>query len=214
MRLFQTRFHQKKRFNEEAQKLGINSNSAIVVYDDKGIYSSARCWYLFKAFGHQNIAVLDGGLPEWISRGFSVERKKDISYPRGDFKGYYHSKYFNFFDDIEQLREDPGYQILDARSGDRFNGLVAEPREGLRSGNIPNSRSLPFKDLLDGNGMKPVNELKEILRAYNIEDKSLVFSCGSGITACVLALAAAMAGYKNTSVYDGSWTEYGTLTHD
>lgn len=199
-------------FNHEAQNLGINANSAIVVYDDKGIYSSARVWYLFKAFGHNNIAVLDGGLPEWINKGLPLENKQNRQQEKGDFEGKYNPNYFKFFEDILKIEEDKDYQILDARSYDRFHGAVPEPRAGLRSGNIPNSKSLSFKELMRGNYMKTEHEIKEILASFNINNKKLVFSCGSGITACILALAAEIAGYRNTSVYDGSWTEYGTLT--
>jgi thiosulfate/3-mercaptopyruvate sulfurtransferase len=201
-----------EQFSTEAQNLGINQDSAIVVYDNKGIYSSARVWYLFKAFGYTNVAVLDGGLPEWINKGCAVEGKQAREVAKGDFIGKYNSDAFKFFDDINVISNDSTCQILDARSNNRFNGLVAEPRAGLRSGNIPNSKSLPFKELMTGNCMKPESELKEIMSSFNLEDKKLVFSCGSGITACILALASEIVGYTNFSVYDGSWTEYGTLT--
>lgn len=202
-----------EQFTIEAQNLGIKQDSAIVVYDDKGIYSSARVWYLFKAFGHKNVAVLDGGLPEWINNGYPVEDKQIREVDSGDFIGKYNSDNFKFFDDIKVISDDNSCQIFDARSNDRFNGLVAEPRAGLRSGNIPNSKSLPFKELMKGNAMKSESELREILSSFDIENKRLVFSCGSGITACILALASEIVGYNNFSVYDGSWTEYGTLTH-
>ena len=199
-------------FTIEAQKLGINQDTAIVVYDDKGIYSSARVWFLFKAFGHDNVAVLDGGLPEWIANGYAVVEKQFREVERGDFIGTYNSEYFKFFDDIKIILTNNSYQILDARSRDRFESLVTEPRAGLRSGNIPNSKNLPFNALLNRNCMKSENELKKILSSFDINNKKLVFSCGSGITACILALASEIAGYNNFSVYDGSWTEYGTLT--
>ncbi|MFK2820362.1 sulfurtransferase [Flavobacteriaceae sp. LMIT009] len=201
-----------EQFTAESQNIGINQDSAIVVYDDKGIYSSARVWYLFKAFGHKNIAVLDGGLPEWIDNDYAVVDKQIREVDRGDFIGKYNSETFKFFDDIKVVSDDNSFQILDARSSNRFKGLEAEPRAGLRSGNIPNSESLPFKELMNRNCMKPESELREILSSFNIENKKLVFSCGSGITACILALASEITGYNNFSVYDGSWTEYGTLT--
>ena len=202
-----------QQFTEAAQELGINSNSLIVVYDDKGIYSSARVWYLFKTFGHNKIAVLDGGLPEWIEKGYPVEKKITKDLVKGNFVGVYRPNNFKFFDDIEKIKGDTNYQILDARSSDRFNGTIAEPRAGLRSGNIPSSKNLPFKDLMNGNCMKNKSELQEILTSINSDNKELVFTCGSGITACIIALAATVANTNNPmSVYDGSWTEYGTLT--
>lgn len=202
-----------EQFNREAQNLGVNNDSAIVVYDDKGIYSSARVWYLFKAFGHDNVAVLDGGLPEWIQKGFQTEEKNtNVNYTKGGFTGTYQPNYFKFFNDIKIISDDSSCKILDARSRTRFLGEVPEPREGLRSGHIPNSISLPFANLIEGNCMKPKSKLFKIFSDLNISDKKLIFSCGSGITACILALAAEVSGYKNLSVYDGSWTEYGSLT--
>ena len=201
-----------KQFNQEAQNLGICRDSLLVVYDDYGFYSSARAWWLFKAFGHQQVAVLDGGLPEWKNKGFPLEEKHVSNYDKGDFSGKINSEMFKFFFDIEILKSTEDTIILDARSKDRFDGLLPEPREGLRSGNIPNSKNLPYQKLFFGNVLKSSPELKTIFHNLNPENKKMVFTCGSGVTACILALGAELSGYKNLSVYDGSWTEYGTLT--
>ena len=202
-----------EQFSTEAQKLGINKDSAIVVYDAKGIYSSARVWWLFKAFGHDNIAVLNGGLPEWLKANYKTESKQNKEFELGDFVANYNPEYFKFFDDIQNSIYNKNDLILDARSADRFNGLVEEPREGLRSGHIPNSKSLPYSELFDENKLKSDDELTSIFNTFNSTEKNLIFSCGSGITACILALGADLAGYKNLSIYDGSWTEYGSLTN-
>ena len=202
-----------EQFTNEARNLGINTDSAIVVYDDKGIYSSARAWWLFKAFGHENVAVLDGGLPEWIKFNYKTESKQKFESQPGDFIGKYNPQYFKFFDDIKRSIDNTDYLILDARSAERFQGLVNEPREGLRSGHIPNSKSLPYTELFIENKMKDWNELISIFNKFANSNKELIFSCGSGITACILALGANIAGYEKLSVYDGSWTEYGTLTN-
>ena len=201
-------------FTKEAQKLGINKDSAIVVYDDKGIYSSARVWWLFKAFSHENVSVLDGGLPEWINCTYKTEPKKQLKVKQGDFVGIYNPKYFKFFKDIQNSIKNKKELILDARSSDRFNGLVEEPREGLRSGHIPKSKNLPYTVLFDENKLKSEKDLNSIFDTFDSNDKNLIFSCGSGITACILALGADIAGYTKLSVYDGSWTEYGSLTKD
>jgi thiosulfate/3-mercaptopyruvate sulfurtransferase len=198
-------------FTIEAQKLGVNKDSAVVIYDDKGIYSSARAWYLFKAFGCNNVAVLDGGLPEWKKENFQTEDKVNSKAERGNFESRYNSDYFKFFNDMEVLSTNSKCLILDARSSNRFKGLVPEPRIGLRSGIIPNSKNLPFADLINGNCLKSKESLKAIFNNLAKPDKKLIFSCGSGITACILALGAEIAGFKNLSVYDGSWTEYGSL---
>ena len=202
-----------EKFTKEAQVLGINQNSKIVVYDDKGIYSSARVWYLFKAFGHENVAVLDGGLPEWLRANYRIEDKKVYPTKKGNFVGKYNPKYFKFFNDIQKSIKNSNELILDARITDRFYGLVDEPRKGLRSGHIPNSKNLPYTDLLQENKLKTENEIISIFNTFDCKDKSLIFSCGSGISACVLALGADKIGFKDISVYDGSWTEYGTLTN-
>lgn len=199
-------------FTEEAQKLGVNNDSIIVVYDDKGIYSSARAWYLFKSFGFEQVAVLDGGLPEWMIHGYEVEDKQSNSKPKGNFIAKYNSERFKFFKDIQESSNNDNHLIIDARSANRFNGLVPEPRKGLRSGTIPNSMNLPFPELFNGNCYKSIEDIAKEFDKINATNKHLVFSCGSGITACILALGAVLIDKKDVSVYDGSWTEYGTLT--
>ncbi|MCB0382276.1 MAG: sulfurtransferase, partial [Psychroserpens sp.] len=202
-----------KQFQEEAQRLGVNNDSVIVVYDNKGIYWSPRVWWLFKTFGLKTIAVLDGGLPEWKQQGFeTLSGKSHRNWIKGNFSATYDNSKMCFFDDILKLTHANAVQILDARSEARFKGLVPEPRNGLRSGTIPNSKNLPYTNLFKGNCFKSTQELKEIFGTFNIEEKSLIFSCGSGITACILALAAEITGHQKNTVYDGSWTEYGTLT--
>lgn len=199
-------------FIKAAQQLGIDNNSMIVVYDDHGIYSSARAWWMFRSMGHTNIAVLNGGMPAWKQAGFALEEKKSIDVEQGNFIGMYDPNFFldhqyvlDHLDDIEQT-------VIDARAENRFKGLVEEPREGLRSGHIPGSKNLPYTDLLEDGKMKKPEELKEKLLTIIPKNKKLVFSCGSGITACVLVLGAELSGYQNLSVYDGSWTEWGSIS--
>jgi thiosulfate/3-mercaptopyruvate sulfurtransferase len=199
-------------FQTEARALGINQDSLIVVYDDKGIYSSARVWWLFKTFGFDNVAVLDGGLPEWESSGFKVEAYTEKVYPKGDFEAIYNSKLMTNFKGVNTYSRESKTLIIDARSDTRFKCLVDEPREGLRRGTIPNSVNMPYTAILNGNIMKSKAELSTIFNTLVEDNTKLVFSCGSGITACILALAATICDYKNLVVYDGSWTEYGTLT--
>jgi len=209
---FPTTLPSAEQFEREARALGINQDSLIVVYDTKGIYSSARVWWLFKTFGFENVSVLDGGLPEWKRLNYqTVTSLEDANWYAGDFKAIYKSKNMCFFNTISEISTNKNYLILDARSSDRFQSLVAEPRIGLRSGTIPNSENLPYTDLLNGYCLKSTEDLKTIFSTFNIEDKSLIFSCGSGITACILALAATILRYEKLTVYDGSWTEYGTL---
>jgi len=208
---FPTAFPSEEQFTKSAQELGINSDSAIVIYDEQGIYSSPRAWWLFKAFGHDNVAVLDGGFPAWKNANFEVENKQAYQGKLGNFKASYRPGLMKFFEDVKRESQDKNHLVIDARSESRFNCLEPEPRAGLRMGTILNSVNIPFEDLLVGQEFKSEKELKQVFQKFAKEDDNLTFSCGSGITACVLALGAEMAGYKHLSVYDGSWTEWGTL---
>lgn len=197
-------------FERAAQNLGINNSSALVIYDQHGIYSSARGWYMFRAMGHDNVAVLDGGLPAWEQSGYPVMPKNEYQGGRGDFSARLNSDYFESHKEVLTSLEDPSKLILDARAHDRFLGRVEEPRKGLRSGHIPKSRSLPYTELQDGGKMKNKLDLEALFDERVDANQSLMFSCGSGITACVLALGAELTGRSRYSVYDGSWTEWGS----
>ena len=198
-------------FQKEARALGINNESAIVVYDDKGIYSSARVWWLFKAFGFDNVAVLDGGFPEWIKAGYATEPMKPFEGKAGNFEVTYKPELMTFFEDVKMASKTKSHTIIDARSAGRFNCVEPEPRAGLRMGTIPNSVNLPFEDLLTENLLLEEEAIDAKFEKLANKEAPIIFSCGSGITACVLALGATMTGYTNISVYDGSWTEWGSL---
>lgn len=208
---FPNTFPSLEQFVTEAKSLGISDNSCIIVFDEKGIYSSARVWWMFKAFGHTNVAVLNGGLPSWKKAGFGLEPYEDYTGTIGDFSAKLDPSFIAFFKDMEDMVHNQSHTILDARSESRFLGLEEEPRAGLRAGNIPTSKNLPFENLLENGEFKSREVLKKLFDTVTEKDKPMVFSCGSGITACILALGAEMIGYKELSVYDGSWTEWGTL---
>ncbi|OUS00936.1 sulfurtransferase [Flavobacteriales bacterium 33_180_T64] len=203
----------REQFEKEACELGINNESLIIVYDNKGVYWSPRVWWLFKTFGFDNVAVLDGGLPQWKKLHYeTVSTLNSKGWHVGNFKTNYQADRVCYFHQILTISRDENCIILDARSEERFKKIAPEPRLGLRSGTIPNSMSLPYINLLNEYCLKPKAELKVIFNTLKIGDRSLTFSCGSGITACILLLAAEIVGYKKLSVYDGSWTEFGTLT--
>jgi thiosulfate/3-mercaptopyruvate sulfurtransferase len=210
---FPNTFPNRNQFTKSAKKIGINKESAIVVYDDRGIYSSPRAWWLFKSFGHHNVAVLDGGLPHWLEAGYEVHGYEQHKGELGDFEAEYIDGSMQFFKDILKELEQSEKLIIDARAKDRFNGLIPEPRKNLRSGHIPGASNMHFEALLNGYSLKNQQELKALFKTINPNQKSMIFSCGSGITACILALAAEVSGYDDLSVYDGSWTEYGTITN-
>lgn len=201
-------FPSAEQFEREARKLGINNDSLIVVYDVYGFYSCARAWWLFKSFGHENIAVLDGGLPAWNAKKYPVESQKEYLGAQGDFKANYQENSIKDYKEVLAKTKDTNTVILDARATNRFTGEVEEPRAGLRSGHIPNSKSLPFSQLIKDGKFMDDEELAKKFKTY--ANKELVFTCGSGVTACILALGAEKAGLKNISVYDGSWTEWGS----
>ncbi len=202
-----------KDFESRARTLGINKDSCIVVYDEHGIYSSPRVWWLFKTMGFDNVAVLDGGFPAWKEIGYSIEEKQECHFKKGNFTVNYNAGLLINSNSVLNSLNDSTKQILDARSSGRFYATSPEPRAEIRSGHIPNSKNLPYSSLLNGSKLKSTTELQELFKNVSLENNKLIFSCGSGITACVLALGAVAAGFDNLAVYDGSWTEWGSLPY-
>ncbi len=198
-------------FQEKAQSLGINHNDCIVVYDVYGIYSAPRVWWMFQAMGFHNIAVLDGGLPEWKSKGFSTTKSLIIPMEKGDFKANFNQELIVSYKNVLESLDDDSINIADARSKGRFLGADPEPREGVRGGHMPNAVSLPFGELLEDGKFKSKDELKRIFFSIFNREKKAIFSCGTGVTACVLGLGATLAGYNQFAIYDGSWTEWGSI---
>jgi len=198
-------------FEKEAQTLGVNQDSCLVIYDDHGIYSSPRAWFMFKSMGFENVAVLNGGLPLWKEKGYTTEETTQTEVSKGNFKSHPVPKTFLNSEDILNIVGSEEQQILDARSEARFFGKAPEPRKGVRSGHIPNSKSLPYSTLLSEFELKSKSELKTLYKELNNKNNPMVFSCGTGITACVLALGAEILGYEDYAVYDGSWTEWGSI---
>jgi thiosulfate/3-mercaptopyruvate sulfurtransferase len=195
-------------FKKKCQNLGINIDSAIVCYDDLGIYSSPRVWWMFQLMGFKNIAVLDGGFPKWEENKYPVEKHQKKIFLKGNFEVNYQLEKIKYTEDVFSAIENDGILIADARSKGRFNSTEPEPRNGLKGGHIPNSISLPFSEILDEGMLKTEDDLKVIFSEINPENKELIFTCGTGITASVLALGAEILGIKKYSVYDGSWTEW------
>ncbi|MEZ9568063.1 sulfurtransferase [Vibrio splendidus] len=204
-------FPTEKHFNTRAQEIGINQDSTIVVYDNAGIFASPRAWWMFMAMGHNNVYILDGGLPAWIEAGYSTETDYRTEVKTGNFEGHIQDNYFVSAQQIESYSTDKSANIVDARSQARFDSEVPEPREGLRSGHIPNSVCLPFAQVLNDGKLRTQQELIEIFSTIEITpSQPMFFSCGSGVTACIILLAAKLAGYTGEmGVYDGSWTEWG-----
>lgn len=195
-------------FEIECRNLGIDNDSKIVVYDNFGIYSSPRVWWLFNVMGHENIAVLDGGLPLWIENGFPTSVRHSDDYELGHFKANFQKHLVVQFDEVVHNIDDTSFCIIDARSAGRFNGIEPEPRKHLKSGSIPHSLNMPYQSVLDGLTYKSSGELKQLFDDVCESNKELVYSCGSGLTACIIMLAGHLVGNKSLRVYDGSWTEW------
>ncbi|QTD37884.1 sulfurtransferase [Polaribacter batillariae] len=201
-----------KEFQEKAQELGIQKNAALVCYDDLGVYSSPRVWWMFQLMGFNNVAVLDGGLPAWKAKKHPIESPKNQQPKKGNFKVNYKPEKLIFTKDVLNSIEKKEVLIVDARSKGRFYGTEPEPRNDLKSGHIPNSVNLPFTEIQQNGKMKSKEVLEDIFKDYK-NKKQIIFTCGSGITASILALGAEIAGVKNVAVYDGSWTEWGSTTN-
>lgn len=198
-----------ERFQSEVRKLGINSDSKIVVYDDVGVYASPRAWWMFRAMGHDRVTVLDGGLPAWIDAGCETAAALEKETRPGNFQARAADNGFCDFAVVLKALDDPQTVILDARSQARFDGTAPEPRPNLRSGHMPGAKNLPCVQVLADGHLKTAAELKKIFQPLVQEQQQLITSCGSGITACILTLAANRAGHENLSVYDASWAEWG-----
>ncbi len=203
-----------EKFMSRMRKMGIGDGHQIVVYDGLGLFSAARVWWLFRLMGKTDIAVLDGGFPKWQAEGRPVEdlpplvRDRHMTVTRQN----------QMVKDVTQVAAASklgDYVIVDARAPARFAGTAPEPREGLRSGHIPNARNVFYRDLLNPDGtLKSAEVLAEIFRKAGVDlAKPAILSCGSGVTACILALAMERLGKTDHAVYDGSWTEWGTF-HD
>ena len=196
--------------------MGISRNDEVVIYDNSDVISSCRCWFNFIYFGHdpQLVHVLNGGLKKWINEKKDVTNKETNIQP-SKYQSYEKKELVKDKKLIKENINENNFQIIDARSKDRFDGKVPEPREGLRSGNIKNSFCIPFNQCLNKDKtFKNPEELKNVFKTClkNINEQNIVFSCGSGVTACVLALAYSLINDKYLPcIYDGSWAEYGLI---
>ena len=194
--------------------LGIGNEDHVIFYDDSDIRTAARGWWMMRLFGHTNVSILDGGLAAWRRIGGPLESGEGTTPPAGDFTSRPSQGVSVIdFDNLSALvAEGSAGQILDARAAARFAGEAPEPRPGLRAGHIPGSTNLPFSELLNTDGTWKDNDtIRALFVAAGIDPAAPVTtSCGSGVTACVLAAGLTRLGNEQVAVYDGSWTEWGS----
>ncbi|MEC9262144.1 MAG: sulfurtransferase [Pseudomonadota bacterium] len=192
-------------------KLGITTDKPVLIYDNSGMFCAPRVWWMLTAMGHSNAIVLNGGLPAWKAAGHDVVSQLAEPAPQ-EFTGTAGDEWFCNTDKVLAAIEAPSVTIWDARSRTRFEGSAPEPRAGLRSGHMPGAVNVPFTELLDnGTTLKSPAALKGYFSEHGIDlTKPLICSCGSGVTACVIGLAALEAGAEQVTVYDGSWSEWGS----
>ena len=197
------------KFEKKVRKFGINRSSLIVAYDARGVFSSPRVWWMFKYFGHKNIFVLNGGLKKWLKEKKPVTNKKTY-YKKGNFISQLSKELLVTKNEVLESINKKNSLTFDARHKDRFNGKIKEPRKGLRSGHIPCSKNIFWGNLINYNGtLISKKKINNLFNNFQIENKNIITSCGSGITACILSLSLLHGLKIKTSVYDGSWTEWG-----
>jgi thiosulfate/3-mercaptopyruvate sulfurtransferase len=199
------------RFAKLMSALGVGNKSRVVFYDQKGLASAARGWWLMGLFGHDEAAVLDGGLPKWQREGRATEHGEPPPAAAASFRPDYRAARLRGIGDVLGNVTTRAELVLDARAAGRFTGATPEPRAGMRSGHIPGSASLPYTDLLNADGtFQAPQALRARFAAAGADGtRPLVTSCGSGVTACILTLGLCLAGLPEGAVYDGSWTEWG-----
>ena len=200
-----------EKFSARVRRLGLGDGNRIVVYDAHGMMSAARVWWTFRVMGHKDVAVLDGGLPKWLAEGRPVEDTPPPPRER-HFSARLNHTLVKDKATISRNLRNPRFQVLDARSAGRFQATEPEPWPGRRSGHIPGSRNLPFTELLDPKDKTflPADALAAKFEATGIDlKKPVATSCGSGVTAAVLALGLHLIGHEDVAVYDGSWAEWG-----
>lgn len=199
-----------EKFVSRMRAMGVGDGHQVVVYDGSGLFSAARVWWTFRLMGKTDVAVLDGGLPKWKAEGRELEDMAPVLRDRHITV----SRQAGLVKDVTQVAHASKLgeaEIIDARSAPRFRGEAAEPRPGLRAGHIPGSKNVPFGEVLNPDGtMKDVPALRVVFEAAGVDlARPVITTCGSGVTAAILALALERIGHRNWALYDGSWAEWG-----
>ncbi|MBL8791337.1 MAG: 3-mercaptopyruvate sulfurtransferase [Rhizobiales bacterium] len=202
-------------FASGVKKLGVGDGKKVICYDSAGLFSAARCWWMFKVMGHDDVAVLDGGLPKWQREGRPLEDEMPVTPQERHFTPRVRASMVKGMADVAKALDGGAAQVADARSGTRFRGEEQEPRPGVRPGHMPGAKNVHYASLLRPDGtMKAQKELSEALTSAGIDlQKPIITSCGSGVTAAILSLALTELGAHDHALYDGSWTEWGASSN-
>ena len=197
-------------FNKEISKIGIQNKDKIIIYDQNGYFSSCRVWFMFKLFGHKDVLILDGGMNNWVKNNMTITNKK-TKFEASNYKSKFKNQRIVTKLEVKESFENKYCVIVDARPKNRFVGIDKEPRKGLKKGNIESSINIPFNSIHDANGLLLNSDKLRTLffKENKLENKKVIATCGSGITACNIIFGLSIIENKNVYLYDGSWAEWG-----
>jgi thiosulfate/3-mercaptopyruvate sulfurtransferase len=194
-------------FSRDMSALGMDDRMAICIYEQQGVFSAPRAWWMLRTFGAREVYILDGGLSAWIKAGLPTS-SGPVHRTHANFHATLNREALKDFPQMQQMIAGRG-QILDARSAGRFTGASPEPRPGISPGHMPGATNIPFTELVEDGRLKPVEQLQKVFMATGVDLKQpITTTCGSGVTAAVVALGLEIAGADRVSLYDGSWAEY------
>jgi thiosulfate/3-mercaptopyruvate sulfurtransferase len=201
-----------EKFSSRMRKMGVGDGNKVIVYDSLGLYSAARAWWMFRVFGKDDVAILDGGFAKWKTEGRPIEDGEPTARQERHFTARYRGVMVRDRADVLSALKTGHEQLADARSRGRFLGTEPEPRAGVRSGHIPGAKSVPFGKLVNADGtVKATNEIEAALAEAGIDpSKPVIAYCGSGVTGAVVAFSLSLTGREDHAVYDGSWAEWGS----
>ena len=200
-----------EKFSSRMRKMGIGDGKRIIAYDSVGLFSAARAWWMFKVFGHEDVAILDGGLKKWLAEGRRTEDGPPLKAQERHFTARFRGSMVKDMKEVAAALKSGSAQVADARSGTRFRGEEVEPRAHVRAGHMPGAKNVHYASLLNPDGtLKSAPEIEAVFQSAGIDlTKPVITSCGSGVTAAILSLGLTLTGARDHALYDGSWTEWG-----